>query len=120
MTVEKVVNDFCKFLTEEEKIFIQNNDYNSVHHSFGRSLRNDLNLWSNDNPVKLDAINNYGIAHADDISGLISAWIWAKVRNEDFNQLEHCKKYHDHWKKFGTTALKAGNWHEYGWKNIDE
>lgn len=119
-TVEAVVNKFFKSLTEEEKVFIQNNDYHSVHHSFGRNLRNDLNLWANDSPIKLDAVNNYGIAHADDISGLINAWLWVKTKKEEFDPLEHCKIYHEHWKKYGTTALKAGNWHEFGWKNIDE
>lgn len=61
-----------------------------------------------DSPFKRDAVIPYKIAHADDISGLILAWVFALVRNKPFDPQEHCQLYHLHLDNYGLTALEDG------------
>jgi len=82
----------------------------SVHHTIGRFVRNSWSLWEPDSPLKRDAVNTYWIAHADDISGLIMAWVWAEVRNEEFDPHKECERFHKHWNGYGTDSLSAGGW----------
>ncbi len=81
-----------------------------THHVFGKMLRNAWSLWEIDTPIKRDAVNNYGIAHAGDISGLISAWAFALIRDEPFDPMKHVEVYHEHWDLAGTNSLAAGGW----------
>ena len=132
-TIEKAVEELINSLDEKDKEFIKSN-YSSenivvkiqgetteeliinrnqsytVHFTAGMKVRNDWSLWEKDSPLKRDAVEKYGIAHADDISGLIFSWTWAKIRNEEFDPVDHCRIYHEHWKNYGTNALKAGGW----------
>ncbi|MDM4019327.1 hypothetical protein QTN89_27985 [Roseiconus lacunae] len=71
------------------------------------SIRNQWSLWEVDSPLKRDAATQYGIAHADDISGLIIAWGKAIAAGDSFSPIEHCHLYHEHWKRMGTDSLFA-------------
>lgn len=82
----------------------------SVHFSAGMFVRNSWSLWAPDSPLKRDAVERYGIAHADDISGLIFDWVFAEVRGETFDPKKTCDRYHEHWRKYGTNSLEAGGW----------
>ncbi len=48
--------------------------------------------------------------HADDVSHLIVHWARAMVLDEEFYPAEHCKRYHEHWAKLGTTSMEAAGW----------
>lgn len=50
-------------------------------------LRNSWSLWATDSPIKRDAMEKYKISHADDISGLILEWVYAKVCGVKFDPL---------------------------------
>ena len=32
------------------------------------------------------------------------------VLGEEFYPMEHCKRYHEHWAKLGTTSMEAAGW----------
>ncbi len=122
--IEQAVDFIVKNLSDEDVNFINNQsvskievvidgkfreivDSSSIHMSYGRFLRNKWNLWG-DCELKRDAIENYGIAHADDISGLILDWVFAKVKNQVFDPQVVCERFHKHWANFGMTSLQAG------------
>jgi hypothetical protein len=112
-TVEEAVESIVASLDAQDRVFIKSeHGSSSIHHGIGTHIRNEWSLWNPDSPIKRDAVIKYGIAHADDISGLIWAWVWAKVRGEDFDPVEHCEFYHKHWKDQGTNSLEAGGWKE--------
>lgn len=104
-TVTAAVGDIVATLDADDILYIKS-DHNSssVHHGIGMHIRNAWSLW--------DAVNTYGIAHADDISSLIWAWVWASVREEPFDPLKYVETYHEHWRKQGTNSLEAGGWKE--------
>ena len=113
-TIKSAVDRLITSLDEADRNFIRfTNNPCAIHYDAGRSIRNDWSLWSNDTPLKRDAATTYGIAHADDISGLIWAWVWAIVRSEYFDPEKHCEQYHKHWAKFGLDPLVAGGWSKY-------
>lgn len=109
-TIKEAVNLIVQNLDAEEKKNICESDPGFFHHSAGMSMRNNWSLWERDTPIKLDAVKTYGIAHADDLSGLIMEWVWATVRGEVFNPQVHCQRYHEHWKQAGTNSLAAGGY----------
>lgn len=111
-TIEAAVNHIVASINDEDKANILKEPKIDVltHHTVGQYLRNNWSLWDNDSPLKRNAIEKYGIAHADDISGLILRWAIAKIRNEEFDALEHCEIYKKHWAKLNMSALEAGGW----------
>lgn len=110
-TIREAVNVLVSGLSDSELKFIRENDSSSVHHTVGRNIRNEWGLWNINSPLRLDAVNTYKIAHPDDISGLIFAWVWALVRNETFDPYKECERFHKHWEQqSGMTSLEAGGW----------
>lgn len=107
-TIRELVVYLCSQLRKEGRDYILANDSSSIHFSAGMSLRNDFGLWNKESPLVQDAIKTYGIAHADDISGLVYDWVWAIIRSEEFNPLLCVERFHKHWKQFGQTSLEAG------------
>lgn len=107
-TITQAVDHIIESLTEEDKNFIKENPPERIHFVTGMAIRNAWSLWETDTPIKRNAINTYKIAHADDISGLIFAWVWAKINQQPFDPQEYCQRYHDHWAKMGITSIQAG------------
>jgi hypothetical protein len=103
----KTFDDAVNFLIKNFNNKNFNNPY--WHHNDGRDLRNDLNLWSNESPIVVFMKNNYGITHADDISGLILNAAIAKLSDAEFDLKEQSKYYLDYWDslhKTGSAELK--------------
>ena len=111
-TVEAAVRHIVESISDEERDLIQEDrDVGfKVHHTIGRYIRNNWSLWEKGTPLKEDAVHTYGIAHADDISGLIIDWVAALVRADDFDPQVACQRFHAHWKKLETDSLKAGGY----------
>jgi hypothetical protein len=107
-TVEDAVNFILKNLGYQDYRDIKRTTSTDAHHHGGRHFRNQWKLWDKKQPIIQDAIKTYGIAHADDVSGLIWAWVYARVKEENFDPQKHCEFYKEHWSAMGTTALKAG------------
>lgn len=107
-TVEGAVDTLVDKWSAEDRATIQTLSPEVVHHTAGMAMRNAWGLWDGDSTIKRDAVERYSIAHADDISGLIFTWAFAKVRgDESFDPAEHVKQYHRHWGS-PAEALAAG------------
>ena len=85
-------DDFIKWLAEEERHAIA-----SIHHEYGRTLRNTLRLWYDGPPVKW--FNEHGIYHADDMSAIILKATHRKCNNVPFDLDEEIQFYRDYWEK---------------------
>lgn len=110
-TVKATVDQIVQNLSPHERAFILEQESPvGIHFTAGMSLRNDLSLWSKNSPIRRDAVDNYGISHADDISGLIFKWVWALIRNEKFDHQAIVEGYEKHWQNVGMTAIEAGGW----------
>lgn len=71
------------------------------HFGLGMALRNAWSMWQWDTPLKKDAVKNYKIAHADDMSGLILTWSFAQVCGKEFDAEAYCAHCNEHWRKAG-------------------
>ena len=89
-TVEAAARQLAESLTADDRERIRSGE-GLDRFGAGLSLRNDWSLWDADSPLKRDAAAKYGIAHADDVSGLIRAWANAVVRGVDFDPTAHCQ-----------------------------
>lgn len=106
-TIKQAVDYLFATNTDEGSKGIEQSKPEVFHMSVGMAMRNEWRLWAKDSPLKSDAIATYGIAHPDDISGLILAWLSAKEKREDFDPIAHCQRYHEHWRAYGTDSLAA-------------
>ncbi len=70
-----------------------------VHFAGGVNLRNNLNLWHENDLTKW--FNSVGITHADDMSGIIFTSTHRKLNNKKIDLEEQIKRYQNHWKKNG-------------------
>lgn len=53
----------------------------TIHNNIGRSIRNKWLLWDQTSPIVRYMKKEYGITHADDISGVISMCTFQKLNN---------------------------------------
>src|ERR1039457_1914033 len=88
-TVTEAVDLLTNSINSEERELIRNSEEPNCHFGIGMSIRNNWGLWERNNPIVLDAIKNYKIAHADDISGLILAWTFALIKGEFFEPIRY-------------------------------
>jgi hypothetical protein len=84
-------------MSEDDVLFIKDNSNpTSVHFTVGMAIRNDWSLWDTENPLVKWFQKEYGIDHADDISGVVLDCVWRDVRGEprrDREQAENTRKY---------------------------
>jgi len=106
-SVATAVEALVVSLEKDDIEYIRSTKGTSGHFTIGMAIRNSWSLWEKETPIVQDAIKTYKIAHGDDISGLIFAWAWAKVRGEDFDPLAFVERYHEHWAKTGKTSIEA-------------
>jgi len=79
------------------------NSCSSQHHfGLGMYIRNEWSLWEKDTPLKNWFLKEYGLTHADDISGIILHCLWADIRNEPRKDKEQAKLYLNHWKEINS------------------
>jgi hypothetical protein len=109
-TVEGAVDALIASMSGPEREAVEQSHGSAFHFGAGMFVRNAWSLWNPDSPLKRDAVEKYSIAHADDISGLIWAWVAAKLRGQPFDPIRECARFHEHWKRYGMTSLQAGGW----------
>lgn len=113
-TIREAVEQLYNGIPEEDRAKVSGPESSSHHFGGGMVMRNGWGLWQEETPLKKDAVRTYGIAHADDISGLIMEWLWHRLRGEDFDPVAYCERFHVHWRKDGMTSLRAGAYNEDG------
>ena len=104
-TLSEAIQIAKNSLDSESLEYIKHNDSATQHHLLGRHLRNTWNLWDPANPLTRWFRHTLGITHGDDISGTILAAIWANIRNEEFDVVEHVKTYKRHWMNMGVHPI---------------
>lgn len=107
-TIPEAIEQIYASLPEESKEYIQHHNSSSIHFTIGMALRNDWNLWEKDSPLVRDFQQRYKLfGHADDISGLLYAAIWAKARGEDVEETisKTIDQYKKHWLEYGIDSL---------------
>lgn len=109
-SVAAAVEALVASLSAEDVEYILKSKEDTGHFSIGMAVRNAWSLWEKQSPIVQDAIKTYKIAHGDDVSGLIFAWAWARVRGEDFDPLAFVERYHEHWARSGKTSLEAADY----------
>jgi len=69
------------------------------HHGFGTKIRNEW-LWDIEKqPLLIKFFHDYGIIHADDMSGLIIKAFWCSLNKVEFDIEEKVKSYIEFWKR---------------------
>jgi hypothetical protein len=96
-TVCQAAELIASSVSSDNRERIRNSEPTEQHFGLGLGIRDGWSHWEAHTPLKRDAATNYGIVHADDISGLITAWARALVAGEEFDPLAHCNRYHEHW-----------------------
>jgi hypothetical protein len=82
-------------LSADELDYIRANPSSSVHHTVGQQLRNAW-LWCGvDLPNHFRDV--YGLGHADDMSGMILANLWAVCRGETYDADADADHYRRFW-----------------------
>ncbi len=109
-TVRQAAELLAESLSENEREYFRTTPASTLRGNFAGAIRQGWSLWELDTPLQRDAIRHYSIAHADDVSCLIIDWARAMVMDEEFDPIEHCKQYHAHWARLGTTSMEAAGW----------
>jgi hypothetical protein len=98
--LDEAVSIIKDHLDEEDLNYIKSeSNSSSVHFSFGMHIRNEWFLWNKKSKLVKWFKKEYGIDHADDISGLIIATVWRDVKKQPRNCKELAESYVYYWKK---------------------
>ena len=82
-TILGAFSELDNMLLQDDKDYIVENGSIAVHHSLGRWIRNNWELWD-DEPNDLKKIFlNIGISHPDDMSNYIIKWYIHHLKNDD-------------------------------------
>jgi hypothetical protein len=95
-TLDEAVALFIEGLSIEDVADITNPKTDAIHAHFtwGMMLRNEWELWNKENRIVMWFKENYGLDHADDISGLILDCVWKDVNVQPRNMAALIKKYY--------------------------
>jgi hypothetical protein len=109
-TMDEAVAMVIAGLSEEDKVVLRDPavTVGMMHFGVGQFIRNAWSFWE-DTPLRRDCIQRWRIAHGDDVSGLLLAWVVAELRGESFDPADCCSHFHAHWTRHGTTSLAAVN-----------
>lgn len=88
-------------LEEGEIVAMKERKFNpsQLHFTVGMFLRNEWSLWEKDTILVRWFKENYGIEHADDISGLILDCVYRDTIGEPRQDKEIAQKCIQHWKE---------------------
>jgi hypothetical protein len=100
INLEEAVKTLKEGLTPADFEEIKKDDFDAakVHFTVGMMLRNEWSLWDKDSIMVRWFKENYGIEHADDVSGLILDCLVRDVQGLPRRDKELAKRYINHWK----------------------
>ena len=99
-TWQEAVERICNGLSENEKSELREHGYAAFHHGVGTTLRNRWQLWDESTPLAISFKEEFGITHADDLSGILlqSAEAIAHGRACDYHGWANV--YKEHWENY--------------------
>ena len=81
-TMEEAVATLIVGFSDADRLAVRALDSPAaMHFGLGMSMRNTWSFWE-DTPLRRDCIAKWKIAHGDDLSGLMLAWVYAQLREE--------------------------------------
>ena len=98
MNLDEAVESIKSEMPPDFIEFVKKSNSSGVHFGLGMQIRNDWSLWDLENPLVKWFDKEYGITHADDISGLILDCVWQDIKGlprRDREQADKTKKYWD-------------------------
>jgi len=100
INLEEAIKTIKEGLTPEDLVEIKNPMFDGarVHHTVGMMLRNEWSLWDKNSVLVQWFKKNYGIDHADDVSGLILDCLVRDVQGLPRRDKALAKRYIQHWK----------------------
>ena len=101
--LDEAVTILKEGLESKDYEFIKDPKSDSVdlHFGFGMYLRNEWSLWDKETVIVKWFKENYGIDHADDLSGIILDCLWQDIRGKPRRDKEKAQSFIEHWKKYG-------------------
>lgn len=98
--LEEAVKILKEGLTPDDIKEIKNPLFDAlkVHFTVGMMLRNEWSLWEKDTILVKWFKKNFGIDHADDLSGLILDCLVRDIRGLPRREKEIVQQYLNHWK----------------------
>lgn len=106
ISIPKTLDDAVKMLIKElapweQKAFAkepENCPGAKYHFTVGMAIRNAWGLWANKTPIA-QYLNNHGIVHGDDRTGVIFKALWCKLNKKKLDIKKEAKFYEDYWKQ---------------------
>ena len=101
INLEDAVKTLRDGLDEKDVLTMKQPEFSpsQLHFSLGMLLRNEWSMWHKDTILVVWFKENYGIDHADDISGLILECLWNDLNGRPRTDKEFAKRCIAHWKK---------------------
>jgi hypothetical protein len=99
-TIEECMRAFVEVLTPEtqiELVKMSQDELVTTHHSLGRWIRNNWDLWLG-GPL-LEYMKSLGFIHPDDMSSSLIKEFWNRMNNQPSEMMEDIKKYAEYWKQ---------------------
>lgn len=94
-------------LDESEWKLIKDQGVSWTHFSFGMALRNAWGLWQ-DSELAQYFKKEFGLTHADDMSGLILLGVECAVQRKAFDPWAEAEKYKQHWREMEAAMPESG------------
>lgn len=104
--IPETLEDAVKLVTEmegAEEWAKETDDANSagamIHHFAGMAIRNEWGLWCG-MPLARHLYERFGLAHADDMSGLIFHCAWKELNGQPWDVEPVIERYRRHWERY--------------------
>jgi hypothetical protein len=81
--IEEAFAELDRMLQQDDKDYIVENGSIAVHHSLGRWIRNNWELWDDEANDLKRIFTEIGISHPDDMSNYIIKWYIHHLKNDD-------------------------------------
>ena len=81
--IEEAFAELDRMLQQDDKDYIVENGSIAVHHSLGRWIRNNWELWDDEANDLKRIFTDIGISHPDDMSDHIIKWYIHHLKNDD-------------------------------------
>lgn len=101
---EEAVDILFSTLDEDDASYIRESGTSGLHLWFGMAMRNAWGLWHNSD-LAVSMKDQFGLKHADDLSGLILAGLEQRVNGEPLDVSEEVEHYKKHWINMGIDPL---------------
>lgn len=97
--LEEAVQLLKDSFDEKELKVVKSLTPTKLHMSVGQFIRNQWSLWDVDNRLPQWFLKEYGVSHADDISGIILECLVADLNNRPRQDKTLAKEFIEHWEK---------------------